>query len=230
MKYQGSKRRLATKLLPIILEHRTKEQWYIEPFVGGANMIERVTGNKIGADINEYIIMFWKSLQVGWTPEYITRELYYRIKQFPDKYPKCIVAHAAINCSYRGKWFGGYAKQTMEGDKLRDYIDESLRHIARQAPKLKDVKFIHASYQDLQIPANSIIYCDPPYEATLGYKDTFDSDAFWEWCRLQSIAGHSVFVSEYTAPSDFTEVYSATIRSSIDHSKPKVATEKLFTI
>jgi DNA adenine methylase len=36
--------------------------------------------------------------------------------------------------------------------------------------KLKDVKFIHSSYQDLEIPKESIIYCDIPYKDTTKYK------------------------------------------------------------
>lgn len=45
----GSKRRIAKDILPIILENRTPEQFYVEPFVGGANMIDKVQGKRIGA-------------------------------------------------------------------------------------------------------------------------------------------------------------------------------------
>ena len=44
MKYMGSKARHAKELLPIILANRTEGQWYVEPFVGGANMIAKVEG------------------------------------------------------------------------------------------------------------------------------------------------------------------------------------------
>ena len=52
----GSKARHAKYILPIILADRKPEQWYIEPFVGGGNVIQYVQGNRLGADINEYII------------------------------------------------------------------------------------------------------------------------------------------------------------------------------
>ena len=42
MKYMGSKRRYARELLPIILEGRQNSQHYVEPFVGGFKMIDKV--------------------------------------------------------------------------------------------------------------------------------------------------------------------------------------------
>ena len=41
MNYMGSKTKVAKKLLPTILANRTPGQWYVEPFVGGANMIDK---------------------------------------------------------------------------------------------------------------------------------------------------------------------------------------------
>ena len=52
MKYQGSKNRIAKHILPIMLEHRGDRPW-VEPFVGGANMIDKVTGARIGYDLNQ---------------------------------------------------------------------------------------------------------------------------------------------------------------------------------
>lgn len=43
MKYMGSKARHAKELLPIILKDHTPDMWYVEPFVGGANMIDKVS-------------------------------------------------------------------------------------------------------------------------------------------------------------------------------------------
>ena len=56
MKYMGSKSRIAKRILPIILKDIRPEQWYIEPFVGGANIIDKVGGKRIGIDSNEYLI------------------------------------------------------------------------------------------------------------------------------------------------------------------------------
>ena len=48
MKYMGSKARIAKYILPIILKDRKPDQWYVEPFVGGGNMPDIVTGKQIG--------------------------------------------------------------------------------------------------------------------------------------------------------------------------------------
>ena len=70
MKYMGSKNRIAKEILPIMLEKRENRTW-VEPFVGGANMIDKVQGKRIGADINPYLIYLKKlyyicNLIPGW--------------------------------------------------------------------------------------------------------------------------------------------------------------------
>jgi len=55
MKYMGSKNRIAKEILPIMLKERNQRTW-VEPFVGGANLIDKVDGKRIGADINPYLI------------------------------------------------------------------------------------------------------------------------------------------------------------------------------
>lgn len=57
-----------------------------------------------------------------------------------------------------------------------------------------------ASYKDIEILPNSVIYCDIPYKGTCEYlKQNFDYDAFYEWCEKQT---HPVFISEYWMPED----------------------------
>ena len=73
----------------------------------------------------------------------------------------------------------------------------------RQKPLLQGVWFEHSSYDALDIPLNSIVYCDSPYKGTTQYKDKFDHEPYWEWCREQVKKGHKVFISEYNAPEDF---------------------------
>ena len=56
MQYMGSKTKISKEILPIILKDRKENQYYVEPFVGGANMIDKVGGLRIGADFNKYVI------------------------------------------------------------------------------------------------------------------------------------------------------------------------------
>lgn len=55
MRYVGSKNRLSKELAPIIQSYITDETVaYIEPFVGGANMIDKINHhNKIGSDVHK---------------------------------------------------------------------------------------------------------------------------------------------------------------------------------
>lgn len=106
-------------------------------------------------------------------------------------------------------------------------ILESKNNILKQKDNLCDVKLVCGSYLDLDIPDNSVIYCDPPYEGTLGYKNKFNHDEFWDWCREMSMC-HSVYVSEYTAPNDFNCIYSRDSKVSINLNNYAVKVEKLF--
>ena len=62
MRYMGSKARFAKGILPIILQGRKSEQWYVEPFAGGMNVISHVDGNRIANDKSIYLIEMWKGL------------------------------------------------------------------------------------------------------------------------------------------------------------------------
>ena len=196
----GSKNRIAKHLLPIMLENRNERTW-VEPFVGGANMIDKVEGKRIGADLNEYVTALLNQMS---KPNYkapeISEEKYNDIKKYPSQYPRWTVGYAATQLSYGGKWFGGYRRDKIG---LRDYCKEAQNNVNKQAENLKGVEFIHGSYQDLKIPYKSLIYCDPPYEGTTKYKDDFNHTEFWEWCRMKAKEGHQVFISEYNAPKDF---------------------------
>lgn len=247
MKYMGSKSRLAKTLLPIILDGRKTGQYYIEPFVGGANMIENVDGNRIGYDVNECLVSCLDKLSNGWEPpKDITREFYSECR---DKFNNNsyteeethIIGYVGINGSYGGRWFdGGFAgKSRTKQDKIRDYPLEAYNNVMKQQPKLKGIEFKVADYQyldDVVLPTQSIIYCDPPYKGTKEYisakKSGFNSDAFWEWCRERVSSGHSVFISEYEAPEDFICIWEKQVKSSLGANGvtggSKGSTEKLF--
>jgi len=55
MKYMGSKRRIAKDILPIMLRERGNRPW-VEPFVGGGNIISEASGERFGMDSNRYAI------------------------------------------------------------------------------------------------------------------------------------------------------------------------------
>jgi DNA adenine methylase len=227
----GSKNRIAKEILPIILKDRKPDQWYVEPFVGGGNVIDKVNGKRIGSDNNKYLIELCKKLQNGYTPiEFISRADFYKIKNDKESFPMEVVALCGILASYNGNWFrayGGYSETKTGND--RNYYNESVRNLMKQTPKLKDVLFYCCEYFDLDIPPNSIIYCDPPYELTdKTYKEkNFNHDNFWNWCRMMSNNGHQVFISELKAPDDFECVWMKELSKTHPNQKKK-SIEKLF--
>ena len=230
MKYMGSKARFAKDLLPIILKDRKPNQAYFEPFAGGMNMIDKVDGIRIANDQHQELMAMWQALIYDhWDPPKTVSEAEYRhIKYNQTEYPKHLVGYVGFN-SFGGKWFAGY-RRDKEGK--RDYWGEHYRNITKQVPNLEGVQLSCISYTELEIPKNSIIYCDPPYAATTKYRDTFDHDQFWDWCRQQSKAGHQVFISEYNAPDDFKCIWEKGSKTTFswhaENLSTKESVERLF--
>lgn len=235
MKYMGSKARLSKDISPIINKsiQDNNINTYIEPFVGGANMIEHIKcENKIGSDINEYLIALWQDLQSGWQPpETLSKKMYNDIKNNKDKYGKSLVAIAGFCATYNAKWFGGYAGIVhTKINTIRNYYDEAIRNIQKQMLNLMDVQFKCVDYTYYSDYKNCLIYCDPPYQNTTQYgiNKGFNYDKFWNWVREMS-KNNIVLVSEYNAPNDFKYIYEKTLTTTLDKNSRKKDTEKLFT-
>lgn len=189
MKYMGSKARIAPEIMPIILEGKKEGQCYVEPFCGGCNSLQHVTGHRIGGDQNKYLIAMWKGLQADSPrPRVITKQMYddarmdFRYGR-NDHYDDFLIGWIGFMSSFNGAFFRGYTGNYPH----RDYIRESINNVERQVDKIRDVEFHACGYEQLPIPSESIIYCDIPYRDTSGYTATggFDHDRFWGWCTLQ---------------------------------------------
>ena len=225
MKYMGSKNRHAKEILAVI--PRQRDQIWVEPFVGGANVIDKVDNLRIGADINSYLIIMWKALQYGWIPpENISEDEYYSIRDLYNykMWQPALYAFVGIACSFGAKWWGGYARS-----KTRNYCRESRDNVLRQIPKLQNVHFVCADYRHLYIPPKSLIYCDPPYMNATSYHPRFDSRLFWQWCDRKVREGHRVYVSEHTAPSDWKCIWDKTVSYSVKKEAITKGIERLFT-
>lgn len=230
MKYLGSKNRIAKHILPIMLEYRKENACWVEPFVGGANMIDKVKGWRIGSDLNEYVITLLNEMtKPNFEAPEITEEKYNDIKLNQSKYPKWVVGYAGTQLSFGATWFGSY-RRDKKGE--RNYCLEARNNVNKQAKNLVGASFKNFAYDELPIPNNSIIYCDPPYDtkATKGkYKNDFDHSSFWQWCREKSKNGHTVFVSEYNAPDDFKCVWQMEMNQRMNNNADTRKTiEKLF--
>ena len=235
MKYMGSKARIANEILPIILKNRKPGQYYVEPFCGGCNTIDKVDGNRIASDKNKYLIEMWRGLQSNIIRTCdITKEMYNAARcdfnnRQNDNFSDFEIGWIGWMGSFNGRFFdGGYSGKT----KHRDYIKEQIQNTEKQIGKLKDILFYSCSYDELEIPDKSIIYCDPPYKGTKQYlsSKSFNHDNFWEWCREKSRSGHEVYISEYEAPFDFECIWSKTVTNSMNTINTYRPTEKLFVL
>jgi DNA adenine methylase len=239
----GSKNRISKDILPIILKDRKEGQTYVEPFCGGLGTMDKVGGERIASDKNKYLIAMWKGLQENRSrPNIITKDLYScardiyngRELKFEHKMnmDDFMVGWIGWMGSYNGRFFdGGYSGHCV-GKTKRDYISEQIRNTEKQLDKIKGIKFISCDYTELEIPSESVIYCDIPYKGTKQYATSknFDHSLFWDWCRRMSRRGHQVFISEYEAPEDFTCVWQKKVTNSMNTTNTYKPTEKLFKL
>lgn len=230
----GSKNRIAKHILPIMLAHRTPEMTWVEPFVGGANMIDKVEGKRIGADSHAHLIEALKLIRDNprSIPDLITEDDYARAKETQPL--DGLTGFIGFAMSFGGKWFGGYRRDVAgtKGsiDNMLTQTRRSKQNAVQQSQNIQGVDFLCCKFQDLRVPPKSLIYCDPPYEGTTKYKDDFNHKEFWQWCRDKANEGHTVFVSEYNAPEDFECVWQLEVSTTISKQEGKKDVEKLFTL
>ena len=142
-----------------------------------------------------------------------------------------MVGFVGFGCSYSGKWFGGYARGNADNGQSRNYCLESKKNILKQYQGLQGIKIYNVDYEYLDIPDNSIIYCDPPYANTTKYIGGFNYPRFWRWCEKMTKDGHSVFVSEYNAPDNWECVWSKEVHNTlVQDTGSKTGIEKLFVL
>lgn len=239
----GSKSRIAKFIVPVIQEYINKNniQCYVEPFVGGANVIDKITCEKrIGIDLNKYLIALLKHVQEG-KPllDEVPRELYNKARESFNNGDTSNFEDWEIGCigflaSYNGRFFdGGFAKSGFEktkyGLRLRDYYKESKNNLLNQGSSLKGINFMVGDYKEMYGYHNCLIYCDPPYQNTKQYSNAayFDYKCFWETVREWS-KDNVVLISEQAAPDDFECIWEQKVSRSIKASDKSKSTEKLF--
>lgn len=241
MKYMGSKNRLAKDIVPIIQKYIDDNniENYLEPFVGGANVIDKIKcKNKYGSDNNEYLIALLNNLdKISTLPNIVTKEHYSKVREcFNNKtkdFELWYIGAIGFLASYNGRFFdGGYAGEVItKTGKVRNYYNEAKRNLINQIDSLKDIKFSYCDYSfyDCEKSKNCLFYLDPPYKNVKQYgtSKNFDNDKFWEWCRKIS-KNNIVLISEQEAPNDFKCIWEQEVKRTIDNNKRVKVTEKLF--
>lgn len=217
--YVGGKFRQSKVWAPKILELTTKRFLYIEPFCGGASMLEKLAPHFVHAyagDLNPDLVIMWQDVQNGLArdyPEVVTAEDHATLKNAPVGSPHR--AFVGFGCSFAGMWFATF----------HDGAAKTKRAILKSADKIERVQFIHRSYEewDSFVTCDSVVYCDPPYQGTMKFKANgpapFDYEKFWETMRRWRSIGADVFVSEYNAPADWTCVSELDLAKTVSSTK-----------
>ena len=129
MRYIGSKNRLSKEIVPIIQSYiKSDTKGYLEPFVGGANLIDKIQcTNKIGVDIHEELIELLKYVQEfsSLLPERILESTYNDVKNNKEKYEKWYLGLVGFCSSFGAKYFGGYARDSKEDNKMYYWFEHS---------------------------------------------------------------------------------------------------------
>lgn len=239
MVYMGSKNRIAKYLLPFLTKYLTLDRWYVEPLAGGMNIMDKVNHPKrLASDANNYLIAMWRWLvEKDYDfPKGITKENYSYYRDLFNQrgfnndgttLDEAMIGWVGFMSCVNGRFYdGGYCSCQQK----RDYVKEHINNIIAQKDRLKNVVFKCGSYDKIDIPENSVIYCDPPYKSTQTYKVStiFDYDSFWQWCRDKTVQGNDVLISEYQAPKDFIPIWQMELTNSIHQTNTYKPIEKLF--
>lgn len=244
MKYMGSKSRIRNEIIPILLKGSKGNETFIDAFCGSCSIVEEIPASykRIANDKNRYLVNMFIELQKNGTdslPFKITRNSYKEIREDYHKIEKergicdmrylALIGWVGFMGSFNGRFFdGGYSGRDVKG---RDYIKENINNIIKTIPKIQGVKFTCLDFRSIDVPENSIVYCDPPYKGTKQYSTSknFDHDSFWMWVRKVSRKA-KVFVSEYSAPEDFECIWEKQITNAMSTKNTYKPTEKLFVL
>jgi len=244
MQYVGSKNRLSKELAPIIQSYITAGiNGYLEPFVGGANMIDKISHHKrIGCDIHEELIELLIYSQSNELPETITEDEYKKVKDNKEGYDKWYVGLVGFCGSFGAKYFGGFARRYNKDGSLFDVPKQAINSLRKQSKKerWKDIKFYNRSFLDIddKTVTRHVVYCDIPYKGTTKYatKD-FPYEKFYDWCVKMKNNNNIVLISEYNMPEDrfecvWSKEHYTSLGSGVNDfdSESKKKVEKLFIV
>ena len=201
MQYLGGKCRLAKKFAPVLQSALARLPVFYEPFVGGFNILPALGGIELERAVcNDWhpgLAVLYRAVRDGWDPPRTLTEGRYQELRTEADWTNPETAFAAFGCSFGGKEFAGYARNSV-GD---NYAARASNSLLRKRPYMEGVEFQYGDYEARDPNEECVIYADPPYKGTTKYKSPeFDYSRFYRWCERLVDDGCRVFVSEFTVP------------------------------
>lgn len=240
MRYMGAKTKYAKYIVPILQKTIDEHgiETYIEPFVGGACLIDKVRcAKRIGYDRSDTLIAllsqmrddFDKVLKSGSKELWETAKSYGKTGIKPENMSLADIGAMEFFASFcNGGFPRGYAKNST----TRNYYNEAYRNAKEQAPNLKGIEFKCQDYLSLETGDKPcVILNDPPYQGTkiYGYSNqpAMDYAQFWDWVRELS-KNNYVFTCEQSAPDDFEIVWEKDVIRTTNITNDFKAVERLY--
>lgn len=116
--------------------------------------------------------------------------------EYKDKYIKWYIKNVQDN-NFCGK-INTDLSRLQHLERLKNL--QRLEHLERLKAYKQSLEISQKSYDEVEIKPNSVIYCDIPYENTMGYKSgDFDFKKFYDWASNQT---ELVFISGYHISDD----------------------------
>lgn len=114
---------------------------------------------------------------------------------------------------------------------------QSLERLERlhSLERLERLRVTSLSYDEIDIPDDAVVYCDPPYHACdkdlyEGTAKAFDHNAFYDWCVRVSKT-NPIFISEYSIEDDRFEIVAEKQKmTTMSAVKSSNVTERLYTV
>lgn len=244
MVYMGSKNKYSLEIVSILQDiiNKNNIQVYVEPFVGGANIIDKIhCDKKFGFDKNKSLIELHTKAQENFDeiPETSNAEWWYEAKDLYRKFQgsaeieKYMPLWKVGAIQFLGSFSnGGFSRGYAKPSKGRDPYNEAYRNLKRQSEQeeYKNIIFDSGDYKIWPVIKNSLVYCDPPYEGTKPYgyafETKFNHKEYWDWVREASKIAF-VVVSEQNLPEDFDIIWQKEVKRTTNKSNDFKATEKL---
>lgn len=199
----GGKARIGKEIVQAILDDGAPQDRWFEPFVGGANVTTHaapIFGKCLAMDAHPDLIMMWqKIVNEYWSPPHTVTENQY--KELRGAESSALRGFVGFGCSFGGKWFGGYGRDAKTG---RSCALEACSALIKQGSVFTkhEVIFQHGSFGTRPPAAGTVLYCDPPYANTTGYRTgVFDHAEFYTKLAQYALSGAYVYVSEYNIPN-----------------------------
>jgi len=231
VRYLGGKSRLGGRIVQAILDDLGVKRLSLAVDLcsgagGVTHCLADVCDSVVAVDAHPGMVALHKAVQCGYVPPCIVSEEEYRAS-FALDWSDPLAAFIGFGCAFGGIWRQGYARNA----KGRNFAGESSRALCRDARA--NVEHVNADALVYAVSGSTeVVYCDPPYEGTVGYVTPAAARGAW-WKRLAALANpeRACYLSEYAeappAGVDARLVWSASVNKRL---LGGVQTERLWRV